>query len=119
MNEQENFEQNIYHIQVRGSLNGTDSREFKGLLVVPQENGDTRLVGRIEDQAALHDLLARFQALGLTLVFAGRGGCPCPKEKCPRHGLCQECAAYHGAKGKLSYCLRSRTKWDRQLSAFV
>ncbi len=34
--------------------------------------------------------------------------CPCPKKKCVRHNKCQECHAYHGAKGKLPYCLRGK-----------
>ena len=34
--------------------------------------------------------------------------CPCPKEKCERHGHCEECEAHHAAKGKLPYCLRKK-----------
>jgi predicted CXXCH cytochrome family protein len=34
--------------------------------------------------------------------------CSCPKKKCVRHGKCQECHDYHGAKGKLPYCLRGK-----------
>lgn len=117
MNDQERWEQNIYHIQVQGALDGQGWQQFQGLIAVPQDNGDTRLVGRVADQQALHALLDRVQASDLSLVFVTRGGCPCPKTKCPRHGLCQECAAYHGAKAKLSYCLRPGTKWDKQLAA--
>ena len=38
-----------------------------------------------------------------------RADCPCPKRNCPRHGYCEECKAYHAAKGKLAYCLREKT----------
>jgi hypothetical protein len=27
--------------------------------------------------------------------------CPCPKKKCEQYGHCNECRAYHDAKGKL------------------
>jgi hypothetical protein len=34
--------------------------------------------------------------------------CSCPKEKCERHGKCDECRAYHlgRKKAKLPYCER-------------
>ncbi len=35
-----------------------------------------------------------------------RADCPCPKVKCERHGKCQECYTYHGAKGKVPRCMR-------------
>jgi hypothetical protein len=37
-----------------------------------------------------------------------REDCPCPKKKCVRHGKCDECTRYHGAKGKLPYCKRPK-----------
>jgi hypothetical protein len=35
-----------------------------------------------------------------------REDCPCKKEKCERHGSCQECYAYHAAGKLLPCCLR-------------
>jgi hypothetical protein len=32
--------------------------------------------------------------------------CPCPKNKCDRHGNCTKCEDHHGKKGKLPYCKR-------------
>jgi len=36
--------------------------------------------------------------------------CTCPKAKCERHGLCDECRAYHAGqkKLKLPYCERPK-----------
>jgi hypothetical protein len=45
-----------------------------------------------------------------------RSDCPCPKKKCPRHGYCEECEAYHGAKGKLPYCTRKKNKGHGMMS---
>ena len=108
----------IYHIRVRGSLDGMPAGRFDDLLVVPQANGETRLVGPPAGQEALHDLLGEIRCQGVTLLMVGRADCPCSKRNCPRRGLCIECAAYHAAKGKQPYCLRSKTKWDRLVAEF-
>lgn len=34
--------------------------------------------------------------------------CICPKIKCPRHGKCRECAAYHQEKNNLPRCRREK-----------
>ncbi|MEA4894693.1 MAG: hypothetical protein VB064_05480 [Oscillospiraceae bacterium] len=37
--------------------------------------------------------------------------CPCPKKKCPRHGNCNECRAYHAEYKKYPpYCERQVLK---------
>jgi len=108
----------IYHIRVQGSLEGMTADRLDSLLVVPQANGETRLVGPIAGQEALHDLLGEIRCRELTLLVVGRADCPCSKRNCPRRGQCTECAAYHGAKGKEPYCLRSKTKWDKLLAEF-
>src|SRR5512147_2536049 len=42
---------------------------FDGLALLPQENGDTLLSGRLADQAALHGALRKVNSLGLTLLL--------------------------------------------------
>ena len=108
----------IYHIRVRGSLDGMPAGRFDDLLVVPQANGETRLVGPPAGQEALHDLLGEIRCQGVTLLMVGRADCPCSKRNCPRRGRCTECAAYHAAKGKMPYCLRGKTKWDKLVAEF-
>jgi hypothetical protein len=34
--------------------------------------------------------------------------CSCPKTDCKRHGLCNDCRAYHVEKGKIPYCDRPK-----------
>ena len=58
----------IYRIQVRGHLDPQRSAWFDGLSVTHTENGDTILVGPVEDQAALHGLLIKVRDLHLPLV---------------------------------------------------
>jgi hypothetical protein len=33
-----------------------------------------------------------------------RSDCPCPKQKCERHGWCDDCRDWHGRKNKLPRC---------------
>jgi len=116
---QEPGEQAIYHIRVQGHLDEKESDRFEGFVLASRDSGETLLSGPVADQAALHGLLGKIQDLGLPLLLAVRTDCPCPKRKCPRHGLCQECAAYHAAKDGLSYCFRERTRWDKRCAALT
>jgi hypothetical protein len=119
----------IYHIRVRGdrrcatllqdSVGEEQADPFDGFVLVPRDSGEILLTGPVADQAALHRVLAGLRDAGLNLVFVARVDCPCPKRKCPRHGHCQECAAYHSAKGGLSYCFREGNRWDRRCAAFA
>jgi hypothetical protein len=112
-------EHSIYHIRVKGTLDKRWADWFDGFVIASRSDGETLLTGPVVDQAALHGVLSRFRDLGLPLLFAVQTDCPCPKTSCARHAHCQECAAYHGAKGKLSYCFRKKTRWDRRCAAFT
>ncbi len=57
-----------YNIRVRGHLDQSWSDWFEGLAISNEANGDAVLAGSIEDQAALHGLLARVRDLGLPLL---------------------------------------------------
>ena len=111
-------EQGIYHIRVQGTLDRKWEDWFDGFVIAPQANGETGLTGPVTDQAALHGMLGKVRDLGLPLVLVARAECPCPKRNCPRRAQCLECEAYHAAKGKLPFCLRPRTKWQKRLEAF-
>jgi len=41
---------------------------FGGLSITLEDNGDTRLTGRVVDQAALHGLLRKVRDLGMPLL---------------------------------------------------
>ncbi len=57
-----------YEICVRGQLDIHWSAWFEGLMVTPLGSGDTLIAGPIQDQAALHGVLAKIRDLGLHLL---------------------------------------------------
>ena len=64
-----------YEIRVRGQLDSHWSAWFEGLTLTPLENGETLIAGPIQDQAALHGILAKIRDLGLQLVSVVCVGC--------------------------------------------
>jgi hypothetical protein len=119
MVDQQAGDHTIYHIRVKGNLDQKWADWFEGFVMASRGNGETLLSGQVADQAALHGVLARVHRLGLPLLLAARTGCPCSKRNCPRHGQCHECAAYHGGRGKLPYCFRPGTRWDKRCIALA
>ena len=58
-----------YEVRIRGRLSSTLIHEFEELsLGASVEPVETVLAGPVEDQAALHGLISRIEALGLELV---------------------------------------------------
>jgi hypothetical protein len=109
----------IYHIRVEGKLDGKWADWFEGFVMTSRGTGETLLTGPVEDQAALHGVLGKIGGLGLPLLLVAQTGCPCPKKSCPRRGQCEACAAYHGEKGKLPFCFREKTKWDKRCTVII
>lgn len=73
MREQQNSQmREAYQIKVRGHLDLEWKDWFDGFIISPQANGETILVGNVEDQAALHSLLAKIRDLGLSLLSVNR-----------------------------------------------
>ncbi len=64
----------IYEIRVHGHLDRRWEQYFEGMKIELLENGETRLCGKVMDQAALHSLLSRIRDLGLTLLLVKRSG---------------------------------------------
>jgi hypothetical protein len=60
-----------YEVRVRGHLGAAMLRAFPGL-DAEIRGGDTLLLGAVADQAALHGVLARVEALGLELLEVRR-----------------------------------------------
>jgi hypothetical protein len=69
----------IYQIRVEGHLDDQWTDWFSGLSVIREENGDTLIIGRVADQAALFGLLKKVRDLGMPLVSLNR------VESCPEH----------------------------------
>ena len=59
----------VYEIRVRGVLGSEWSEWFDGLDVRPGSDGDTLLIGPLQDQAALHGILAKVRDMGLPIVL--------------------------------------------------
>jgi hypothetical protein len=109
----------IYHIRVRGNLDAKWADWFDGFVMVSRNGDETLLAGGVEDQAVLHGVLARPRGLGLPLLFLVQAECPCRQANCPRHGLCSGCFQNHATKGRVPYCFREKTRWDKQCAALI
>jgi hypothetical protein len=63
----------VYRIMIQGRLREGMTRRFAGFDVRAEQNPaghvTTTLIGRIEDQAALHGIVSRVRDLGLPLVL--------------------------------------------------
>lgn len=57
-----------YEIRVKGHLDPSWSDWFDEMSIIHEANGETLLVGRLTDQAALHGLLNRLSDLGISLI---------------------------------------------------
>jgi hypothetical protein len=61
-------ENEYYEILVRGQLDDHWSAWFEGLTVTPLESDETLIAGPVQDQAALHGILAKIRDLDLHLL---------------------------------------------------
>ena len=61
-----------YAIQIGAALDQDWSQWFAGMDLEPVAGDRTRLVGHLEDQAALHGVLARVRDLGLEIISVVR-----------------------------------------------
>jgi hypothetical protein len=75
-----------YQVRIRGRLTRAIAAEFEQLaLRTESETVETVLYGPVEDQAALHGLLRRIEALGLELTELRRF--PPPDSETPAQGV--------------------------------
>jgi len=59
---------NIYRIRLEESLDRSFADWLGEITIIPQENGETLLIGQFADQAALRGLLNQLWNLNFTLV---------------------------------------------------
>ncbi len=82
-NEHEINQPAIYQIVVQGILDPSWSKWLDGLTITADDN-ETVLVGSVLDQSALHGILAKINALGLSIVSIERMSQP--KKEGVNHG---------------------------------
>ena len=58
----------IYEIRLKGHLDARWADRFGSMTITLTDTGETRLIGPVVDQAALHGLLKKVRDLGLPLV---------------------------------------------------
>ncbi|MBN1937415.1 MAG: hypothetical protein JW934_22350 [Anaerolineae bacterium] len=71
MNTTQNSESAVYQIRVQGVISGQWAEWF-GLEIMPLANGEMLLSGLVNDQAALHGILAKIRDLNLPLISVTR-----------------------------------------------
>ena len=59
---------NVYEIRLKGHLEARWVKWFDGWTIKLEENGNTRLIGPVVDQAALYGLLKKVRDVGLPLL---------------------------------------------------
>ena len=69
---EDHYEPELYEIRLKGHLNNQWANWFEGLTITLEENGDTRLIGPVVDQAGLHGLLKKVRDLGIPLLSLNR-----------------------------------------------
>ncbi len=69
-------EEGYYQVRINGHLDETWSDWFEGMTITPEEVPDclptTLIAGFLPDQAALHGIIDRIGALGLTILSVER-----------------------------------------------
>jgi hypothetical protein len=61
-------ESELYEIRLKGHLSDRWAGRFGGVVITLEDNGNTLLICRVIDQAALHGLLKRVRDLGMPLL---------------------------------------------------
>jgi hypothetical protein len=59
---------NTYHILVKETLNHTFADWYGDLTIMPQQNGETLLIGTFTDQPALRGFLEQLWNLNITVI---------------------------------------------------
>jgi hypothetical protein len=55
-------------IRIKGRIDEHWSEWFQDFEILPSDEGETSMVGKVKDQAALYGLIAKMRDLGLKLI---------------------------------------------------
>jgi len=72
MEENKSDQSNNYNIRVKETLNHRFTDWLDNLTIIPQENGETLLVGSFTDQPALRGFLDQLWNLNITVIAVER-----------------------------------------------
>ena len=72
MDQKESYQGKTYHIKVKETLDHPITDWFGNLTLIPQENGETLLVGSFTDQPALRGFLEQLWNLNITVISLER-----------------------------------------------
>lgn len=72
MDQKDSYQVKTYHIKVKESLDHPITDWFGNLTLIPQENGETLLVGSFTDQPALRGFLEQLWNLNITVISLER-----------------------------------------------
>ena len=77
----------MYEICIEGHLGANRIGEFESFRVELTGEGQTVLTGVVEDQAALHSVIARIRDLGIALISVNRTGAKSVARKSDRRKI--------------------------------
>jgi hypothetical protein len=72
MNREESDPKNTYRIKIKGVPNHSLADWLGNIKVIPQEHGETLLVGQFADQTALRGLLDQLWNLNFSILYLER-----------------------------------------------
>lgn len=72
MDPNSNGQPNTYHIRVKETLDRHFASWLENLIILPQENGETILMGTFTDQSALRGILDQLWNLNITVITVER-----------------------------------------------
>jgi hypothetical protein len=72
MDQQDTNQSNTYRIRVKETLENQFAEWIGNLTLIPQENGETLLVGSFTDQPALRGFLDQLWNLNITVITVER-----------------------------------------------
>ena len=72
MEQNKSYQSNTYRILVKESLDQNITDWYGDLTIIPQENGETLLVGSFTDQPALRGFLEQLWNLNITVITVER-----------------------------------------------
>jgi hypothetical protein len=84
----------VYEIRVEGHLSRYHARQFEGMAISCNEQGETVMTGPVADQAALHGLLGRIRDLAVPLLLVRR----LPGSEIPEEQVNNEVEGNHDGK---------------------